>query len=524
MKSYMYCYILICLLLFSFFRINAQQFFNYTIHDSVGNDIQYSHNIYFDTTTRIITDSYLDKFFVRKFDVFGNYLWMKRFYCHSDSLASYCSTSGHSNFGVKKCLFDKQDSSIYLIGSIFANYNFCVESYTAVLKLDANCDTVWTIHLGPASPFRTGLILSDSVLIASEGALSNINSLTGTFNWFGKMTAPGTFSSTAMALLKESDTSFFFCGTYNPSVGWRRGLFGKASASGNVIWTKTYGINFQAPWFSKMCKDVYNKFYILDYVFDSLNNYNCKVVCMNDTGLILWNKHLYIPGITLTPVDITETSNGGCMLVANYSIIGQPIQFPVIIGLDTAGIVTVSKKLYNKITGTPGLAYSINHLSTTQFVVDGTKLVTFDTNGLGCSTQNIVVFDSSYIYTETDVPLQFYPVTPNINRVNEFYEIPIYTDSIFTDSCAYYLGIYGEHQNSLISIYPNPVKDILYISTNIKLSSNLLFSIIDMQGRVIKEDKIFKIDSSNIQIDVRTLSLGIYLIKLNGRVQRFVKM
>lgn len=74
------------------------------------------------------------------------------------------------------------------------------------------------------------------------------------------------------------------------------------------------------------------------------------------------------------------------------------------------------------------------------------------------------------------------------------------------------------------SLYPNPAKNLLYVSPKKQLPVNTMLSVIDMQGRVLKEEKVVQHNSSTLAVDVSTLSQGVYLLRLNGQVQRFVKL
>lgn len=74
------------------------------------------------------------------------------------------------------------------------------------------------------------------------------------------------------------------------------------------------------------------------------------------------------------------------------------------------------------------------------------------------------------------------------------------------------------------SIYPNPAKEVLFISPKKQLPANTTFAIIDLQGRVIKQAKIGQTNNAVIPIDVSLLAQGVYLVKINGQVQRFIKL
>lgn len=68
-----------------------------------------------------------------------------------------------------------------------------------------------------------------------------------------------------------------------------------------------------------------------------------------------------------------------------------------------------------------------------------------------------------------------------------------------------------------ISVYPNPTHSVLNISTTEKISS---IEILDMTGKIIETDLYKLIDNS---IEVGNLPNGIYLLKINNMVHKFIK-
>ena len=81
-----------------------------------------------------------------------------------------------------------------------------------------------------------------------------------------------------------------------------------------------------------------------------------------------------------------------------------------------------------------------------------------------------------------------------------------------------YLGLNSNSKADLIKLYPNPVENILYISSENEIKGCL---ILDQNGRIIKEVK-------GNSIDVSTLSQGMYFLKMNNgqhiQVEKFIKM
>ena len=71
-------------------------------------------------------------------------------------------------------------------------------------------------------------------------------------------------------------------------------------------------------------------------------------------------------------------------------------------------------------------------------------------------------------------------------------------------------GIMQINDNGEVSLYPNPVKNDLYIKTP---SEKSVINIYSLQGSLIKSLPAYQ---SNEQIDVSTLMSGVYLVKISG--------
>jgi hypothetical protein len=73
----------------------------------------------------------------------------------------------------------------------------------------------------------------------------------------------------------------------------------------------------------------------------------------------------------------------------------------------------------------------------------------------------------------------------------------------------------------LISIYPNPTVDVLYVHGKKELRKPLLVQIYDVYGRMLKEEKSFRND---FPIDVSFFRPGTYLLKLYNGMDREVQI
>ncbi|MDG1261303.1 MAG: T9SS type A sorting domain-containing protein, partial [Flavobacteriales bacterium] len=76
------------------------------------------------------------------------------------------------------------------------------------------------------------------------------------------------------------------------------------------------------------------------------------------------------------------------------------------------------------------------------------------------------------------------------------------------------------------SVYPNPTTNELTIQLeNFNSSAQDVISIIDIEGRVVKEINTSALPFGTITLDVSYLSEGMYLVRFNesGLTQRFIK-
>jgi hypothetical protein len=93
-------------------------------------------------------------------------------------------------------------------------------------------------------------------------------------------------------------------------------------------------------------------------------------------------------------------------------------------------------------------------------------------------------------------------------------------ESEHSEECVVYLNITGiEETNLNCNIYPNPVKDILYIETETEIEEVMVY---DVYGRVqnLRNSETQKLRNS---IDISNLKSGIYFVKINTEKGNIVK-
>ncbi|MEO1032380.1 MAG: T9SS type A sorting domain-containing protein, partial [Bacteroidota bacterium] len=71
------------------------------------------------------------------------------------------------------------------------------------------------------------------------------------------------------------------------------------------------------------------------------------------------------------------------------------------------------------------------------------------------------------------------------------------------------------------SVYPNPVKSNLNIKTTLLVDEIINYSIIDMQGRLLKRGVITTLSSGTHQLDMSHLNNGTYIVQLNSAFRNF---
>lgn len=78
----------------------------------------------------------------------------------------------------------------------------------------------------------------------------------------------------------------------------------------------------------------------------------------------------------------------------------------------------------------------------------------------------------------------------------------------------------AEIENSILKVYPNPVKDVLYLESNIESYDDVNYSIIDLSGRTIISDQL---TGSTVEVNVSQLPAGSYIVKVQDHKNSMVQ-
>ncbi len=89
-------------------------------------------------------------------------------------------------------------------------------------------------------------------------------------------------------------------------------------------------------------------------------------------------------------------------------------------------------------------------------------------------------------------------------------------------------GVSDYQTNNLFFVYPNPAKDFISVnfinSEDLEFREKLNIEIYDMLGLLVQTQKYVPNKNDETRIDISNLLPGVYFLKINGRIEKFVKM
>ncbi|MGV8947717.1 MAG: T9SS type A sorting domain-containing protein [Lutibacter sp.] len=133
-------------------------------------------------------------------------------------------------------------------------------------------------------------------------------------------------------------------------------------------------------------------------------------------------------------------------------------------------------------------------------------------NSTGCQIPENCVFQNNYYFF-----LGYgFPMSYEITSENNYLKLILTNNN---GNQAVYLSqnlSINEIEKSDFKIYPNPVKDILHLSTKLV---RLNVEIFDVQGKLILSKKLEKsVIRNNFEIDISGLNNGIYLLVIDNKI------
>lgn len=174
----------------------------------------------------------------------------------------------------------------------------------------------------------------------------------------------------------------------------------------------------------------------------------------------------------------------------------------------------------NEVTNT-GISLGFYFISGTGHFQHGNNV-----KGTIYSTGTNVLTDTSYYYSSVPYFLQSIPNWPSVGIPNMINSGTLPAKERFSD--AYYTtcsssvptGLDKDSASSvLLSIFPNPSHEILYVNTNVNLNEPIYLSVYNCIGSVTGE---YFITSSSQPIDLSSYTKGIYIIKAVSKKKNFL--
>jgi len=175
-----------------------------------------------------------------------------------------------------------------------------------------------------------------------------------------------------------------------------------------------------------------------------------------------------------------------------------------------------------------------------------------ETNQYGCNNlsanTNVVVYpipaspnlivNGGYINSSATGNLQWFfngIAIPGATQANLLYaDTGLYTLSVTSvDSCinsssvniSTPSGIYQINSNQTFSVYPNPVKQVLYISNNNGLNTTVSVTITDMKGAFVYQENQVVLNNTPLNIDINNLNNGVYFVSIfNNEIRQQQKI
>ena len=134
----------------------------------------------------------------------------------------------------------------------------------------------------------------------------------------------------------------------------------------------------------------------------------------------------------------------------------------------------------------------------------------FNFEKLFWTSDTIGIVDYQWYFNGVDVFGANSPFFVPDNFIGGGYHIEV-TD---TFGCVYQSEIMSvspvfNNSNNILSIYPNPTKDLLYINN---MNTNTIIYVFDILGNLVSSDFV---DNNKKHIDLSFLSQGVYTIKYN---------
>ncbi|MGZ3862732.1 MAG: T9SS type A sorting domain-containing protein [Bacteroidia bacterium] len=414
----------------------------------------------------------------------------------------------------------------YVLAGITGSFGAGVEDIY-IVKTNSNGDTLWTRAYGTIYG-DLGLSIEQTTdggyVIAGHTESNGAGkgdfycmklSATGDTVW--TKTYGGTKHDHAFCGTQTNDGGYIFVG-HTVSFGSATGGFYavKTNSNGDTLWTRVYG-GITDSYCYTVIQTTDNGYAITGYTdCFGAGGTDFYVVKTNTSGDTLWTK-TYGSSFDDYSYGIDQTTDGGFIIAGTTSGAGG-LNPQIMLVKTNAGGDTLWTKIYGG-TGTDN-AFTVQQTADGGYIIGGTTssygngnydayLIKTDANGnSGCMQNNghPVITSPSALVSSTATQI-FPPQTFMSNTPTILTKgIPAY------DVCGS-IGITKYNTGSIL-IYPNPSSGTFYISGN-DLAGEMKVTIYDQLG------KLYKNISAASPIEINLPSAGVYLVRIDadGKVQ-----
>jgi hypothetical protein len=467
-----------------------------------------------------------------KLDINGNYKWSKTLLFAGNSV------------NVNRILFD--NNYIYISGQ---HTNVGYRNFLA--KMDTSGNFVWTnesdyVEINTNTrihPFNGGYLtvghrdyLGSALDYTYDITLARLDA-SGSLLW-GKAYGDDTYDFLANSSVVTPNGELIVAGTYGiRSTNQYIPLLARFDANGTLLWMKTLS-ETSGLYSSFRINDIINtsdgNFAMTGFSKDTSQNFDVQVIKINGSGNILWAQHLFQTGWQEYGKSILEDSQQNIVVSGPYTQSNNYGDF--IAKLSLSGTLLGAFKIANTsdnifyfnsaysaighdLVERPGVGYALSTVYRTVNIAYRHYLVLTNYDGtFSCNTQpNTYSFSNQNMNWApnnfTTLPAAVTNITGslvNFNRANR-------NDSVLTICVPVGVNELNKEDKS-ITVYPNPASTYLFISMANYVTGKITLELFDALGKKVKELEVFSngISEEHIQMDINTLTKGIYFLKVKN--------
>jgi hypothetical protein len=444
----------------------------------------------------------------------------------SDVTVSHKEFNTATDFDFASCILPTGNG--FLIGGKSSDPSFF---HPELIKTDLNGNVQWAKYFDNTSSWQGQIIR----IIPNGNNFSMYTYAETPFNDFYRIESDGSGSSftgfqytpdTAMSFRifdaekMSNSASHILCGHANfNSSTTRGGLLMKTNQAG-VQWCRhiTAGGNFKNDIIDVTTAADGNSYSV--FVCENLpgNQYSTVILKFDSLGNKVWAKQLALSSGSLNGCSIIESAAHD-FYVASY----DNLFVAYISKIDAAGNLVWTHK-WSVSTSLGASAMKLFKDSNGNIVLTGMLdnsyfVARLDANAGGCGFTTTSVISATNASTVlTNIPFTTTVFTPTTVNETTVYSHLGYTENMLCGG----VGIEEASNNNLVSVYPNPAENILFIQSDLEIRS---VEITDLSGKRMLQK--FGGVISEMQLDINGLASGIYILKVTGEenvsYKKFVK-